>query len=224
MNSKTRVTLLGRLRDGADPLAWDEFFGRYWRLIYGFAQHRGCSDHTAEEIVQEVMLKVFDQRDVFQYDPERGRFRDWLGRLVRNHVAEYRRKPAQRIRAQGDLTEPPSDAAGPDEAWEKAFEESLLMALLEVVRREANPRDYLAFELFTLQELSGAEVARITGLTRNAVYKARKRVLQRLKTLSGSYPSDGQLGNRVKQALRSQPGPVVERSLTTRIEMTARSR
>ena len=83
MSSTTRPTLLKRLGDGADPLAWDEFFDRYWRLIYAFARRRGCSDHTAEEVVQEVMLAVFQQQDVFSYDPARGRFRDWLGAVVR---------------------------------------------------------------------------------------------------------------------------------------------
>ena len=77
MTSCTRATLLERIGDGADALAWDEFFARYWPTIYGFARHRGCAEHTAEEIVQDVMLKVFQQRDVYQYDPARGRFRDW---------------------------------------------------------------------------------------------------------------------------------------------------
>jgi RNA polymerase sigma factor (sigma-70 family) len=229
MSNDTRATLLERLRVGGDPLAWDEFFARYWRLIYAFARHRGCSEHTAEEIVQDVMLKVFEQRDVFQYDPRRGRFRDWLGALVRNKVAEHRRRPSERIRAVGGQSpaapiESESGDAGPDAAWEAAFEQALLTILLDVVRREVNPRDYLAFELFALHELPGSEVARITGLTRNAVYKARKRVFRRLKDLSGTYPQDGQLGLRIKQALRRLPGAAVERSLTTQVQRTMRSR
>ena len=99
MVSSTRATLLERLRDGANVLAWDEFFSRYWPTIYSFARYRGCSEHTAEEIVQDVMLKVFQQRDVYQYDPARGRFRDWLGTVVRNQVAEHRRRPGNRLRA-----------------------------------------------------------------------------------------------------------------------------
>ena len=224
MNSSTRATLLDQLRDGTDPLAWDEFFGRYWPLIYTYARGRGCSNHTAEEVVQDVMLKLFEQRDIFRYDPVRGRFRDWLGRVVRNQVAEYRRRPSQRIRPRGgdafaDTVEPQIDDA-PDETWEAAFEMALLTALLDVVRRETNPRDYLAFELTSLGELPAAEVARITGLTRNMVYKARRRIVRRLRQLGGSYPDDGQLNEQVQRAMRLRPDPAAERSLTTRIEKT----
>jgi RNA polymerase sigma factor (sigma-70 family) len=229
MVSDTRTTLLERLRDGANALAWDEFFSCYWPTIYGFARHRGCSEHTAEEIVQEVMLKVFQQRDVYQYDPTRGRFRDWLGAVVRNNVAEHRRRPANRIQGRGgdshvgrlDAADDHDDAAA---AWEVAFENSLLLALLDAVRRETNPRTYLAFELVGLEGLSGRDVARLTGLSRNAVYKAHKRVLERLVELGAPYRQDGQLIGQIKEALQQRASPAVQRSLTARIQKTMRSR
>ncbi|MFH1922892.1 MAG: sigma-70 family RNA polymerase sigma factor [Planctomycetota bacterium] len=229
MNHETRATLLERLRDGADALVWDEFFERYWRLIYAAARARACSEHTAEEIVQDVMLAVFEKRNVFRYDPARGRFRDWLCGLVRNKVAEFRRRPAERARALGGdsdvgVLEVEADDAAPDETWQTAFEEALLVVLLDMVRREVNPRTYQAFELFALYDMPGKEVARITGLSRNAVYQARKTVFQRLEQLGASYRKDGQLGRRVKQAVQSLPGPIVERSLTGRIAKTMRSR
>ncbi len=226
---KTRATLLERLRDASDPLAWDEFFRRYGRLIYALAKRRGCSDHTAEEIVQDVMLRVFEQKDLFQYDPARGRFRDWLGTLVRHRVADCRRRPSERVRARGGdadftLGEPEADDAPPDALCEAAFEEALLLVLLDVVRREMNPQAYLAFELFTLHDLPGAKVARYTGLSRNGVYQAHKRAVRRLRQLGAAYRKEGQLGERLKRALRSRPGPAAERSLDTRIGQTMRSR
>ncbi len=228
MNSNTQATLLRRLRDGADPLAWDQFFERYWPMIYALARHRGCSDHTAEEIVQDVMLKVFEQRDVFQYDPERGRFRDWLATVVRNKVAEYRRRPSQQIRGRGGdsdvgLMQRKADAE-PDARWEAVFEQSLLLALLDVVRRETSAEAYLAFELFALRELPWATVARATGLSRHAIYRARKRILNRLRQLAGTYADNGQLQQCVKQALRLRPSAAIERLLTMRAEQTMRSR
>jgi len=225
MTATTRVTLLERLRDGADALAWDEFFGRYWPMIHGFARRRGCSEHTAEEIVQDVMLKVFERRDVYQYDPSRGRFRDWLGTVVRNKIFEYRRCPANRLHGRGgDSDGEPLDAmAGPDASdadWEAAFESSLLLTLLDAVRRETNARTYLAFELLAIHNISGDEAARITGLTRNAVYKASKRVFSRLIELGAPYRDEGRLADVVKQAMEDRPSLATERSLTMRIQQT----
>ena len=142
MESKTSVTLLERLRDGSDDVAWQEFFQRYGMLVYASARRRGCSDHTAEEIVQDVMLSVFEHRDLFDYDSRRGRFRDWLGTVVRNTVVSHRRRPSQRIRVQGGRSdvrwnEPEDGGDEPDALWETAFEQTLLLALL----RRDSPRD-----------------------------------------------------------------------------------
>jgi RNA polymerase sigma factor (sigma-70 family) len=229
MSHITRVTLLERLRDGSDPLAWDEFFAQYWRLIYSAAQARGCSPHTAEEVVQDVLLAVFEHRDVFRYDPAKGRFRDWLCAVVRSKVAEIRRRPADRIRGVGgdgpaEIADIEADDGLADEAWETAFEQSLLVVLLDTIRRRMNPRTYQAFELFTLGKLSGAEVARVTGLTRNAVYQARKTVLKRLGELGQTYRDNGRLPEQIKRALESSPDAQVERSLTRRITQSMQSR
>lgn len=227
--SKTRATLLQRIRDGSDPIAWEEFFARYWRLVFFFARGRGCSQHTAEEIVQDVMTSVFQNRDVFRYDPAQGRFRDWLATVVRNQVALHRRAPAQRIRARGgDLEDenstPPDDAGmAPDELWEAAFEETLLAALLDVVRRQVEPRTFQAFELTALGELSAAEVAAVTGLSRNAVYQARRAVLKRLTELGSTYRHHGRLDKTIKRALEQQPDASVQRSITGRVTATMRS-
>jgi len=223
VKNSTHATLLERLRDGADALAWDDFCRRYGRLIFMVARQRGCAEHTAEEIVQEVLLAVFQQREVFRYDPARGRFRDWLARVVRNQVARHRRGPAERVRAAGgedEALDPAADLTPADAAWEAAFEETLLLALLEVVRSEVTPETYQAFELLTLGELPGAEVAALTGLSRNAVYLARQRVQARLRELGASYREAGQLDERLQAALRTRPNPAVVRALTSRLEQS----
>jgi RNA polymerase sigma factor (sigma-70 family) len=219
-DSQTRATLLERVQNGADRIAWDAFFARYWPLVFTAARRRGCSEHTAEEIVQEVMLAVFEKKAVFCYDPARGRFRDWLGAVVRNKVAERRRKPGDQARARGGDGQNPEPAAsdgGPDAAWEAAFEQATLAFLLDVIRRETSPRAYQAFELFTLGRLSGAEVARITGLSRNAVYQAQKKVLRRLRELGATYRDHGPPDDCLRAAIESRPSAAVERSMRTRL-------
>jgi RNA polymerase sigma factor (sigma-70 family) len=222
MTHKTRPSLLERLRDAADVMAWNDFFTCYWPVVFSYARHRGCSEHTAEEIVQEVMLKVFEQRDVFRYDPAQGRFRNWLHRIVNNQVAERRRRPSERVRALGgDSSDAPAERAaeepGPDAAWDASFDRAVLAALVQVVQRQTNPRDFVAFELTALQDRAPADVARLLGISRNMVYKARREVLQRLRELAGHYADEGCLTAQVREALESLPDG---RSLSGRITKT----
>jgi RNA polymerase sigma-70 factor (ECF subfamily) len=223
-DTHTRTSLLERIQDGADPMAWDDFFHRYWPFVFSIARQRGCTQHTAEEIVQEVMLAVFERKAVFCHDPSRGRFRDWLGGVVRNTVRARRRAPAQRCRAQGgsgnEFPEIETSGDAPDAMWKAAFEQAMLMFLLDMVRSEVHPRTYQAFEAFALGGCSGAEAARLTGLTRNAVYQARKNVLRRLRELGAVYGQQGPPDEMIRAAIRSRPSAVVERSLATRIGQT----
>lgn len=230
MSSTTSITLLNELRDGSAPMAWEEFFERYWRSIYAWARRRGCSEQTSEDIVQDVMLSVFHSRDIFQYDETRGRFRDWLSAVVRNAIALRRRRPDGRIRPSGGdddgLLDAHTDEAteAPDAVWETTFDRSMLAAMLEVVRLETPARVYLAFELTTLSGLSGKAAARATGLTRAAVYHAKAAVLKRLKQLGAPYATRGQLAEQVRLALEEEPAPAVQRKLSVRTMATMRSR
>ena len=229
MDSNTRPTLLESLREGTDPQAWEEFFGRYWPLIYSYAKHGGCSDNTAEDVVQDVLATVFQQQGVFRYDPARGRFRSWLGTIVRNKIAEHRRRPNQQVRPRGGdshatVAWEAADGDSPEEAWETAFEKNLLVALLDVLQSEMAPQRFQAFELFVFSDLSAAEVAKITGLTRHGVYNALRAAFARLQQLGQPYRERGELANRLKDAIDSSPDATVERTLTFRIQESLRSR
>lgn len=217
-----------RLRDGSDPMAWEEFFNRYWRLIFAFARRLGCSEHTSEEVVQDVMLAMFKQREVFQYDRQKGCFRNWLCTVVRNLVEKHRGRAAERVRATGgdflaEVLDAEATGDQPDAAMEEAFEKAMLVVLLNLVRHEVTPQTFQAFELTAVQGISGAQAAEITGLRRDAVYAARCRVLARLRELGAPYRDEGQLAEQVKQAWSSLPDAAAEASLATRVRETMQS-
>jgi RNA polymerase sigma-70 factor, ECF subfamily len=223
-STHTRLSLLERIEQGADPVAWDDFFRRYWPFLFSIAKQRGCSQHTAEEIVQDVMLAIFERKALFCHDPALGRFRDWLGGVVRNKVIQRRRAPAERCRSQGNngcnWMETAAAVDPPDAQWQAAFDRAMLAFLLDAVRSEVHPRTYQAFEAVALGECSGDEAAKLTGLTRNAVYQARKNVLRRLRELGAKFAHQGPPDDMIQAALQSRPGALVERSLATRIEGT----
>lgn len=228
MDPQTQPGLLERLADADDALAWREFFDRYWRGMFLFARGQGCSDNTAEEVVQQAVCSVFEQRQVFRYDPSRGRFRNWLFTIVRQKLALHRRSEARQHKDSPDA--PPGDDArqtdeDPQQAWDRAFECTLLQAVLDVVRQEVRPETYQAFELVCLHGMDAARAAEMTSLSRNAVYQAHKRVMARLRELAGSYAADGALDERVRRALEAYPPPSVCRTMATRVEASlSRSR
>jgi RNA polymerase sigma factor (sigma-70 family) len=223
----TRWSLLERLREGTDPVVWDDFFHRYWPFVFSIARQCGCTQHTAEEIVQEVVLAIFEKKAVFCHDPSRGRFRDWLGGVVRNKVIVHRRAPAERCRAcggSGELPEHEARDGAPDGRWAAAFDQAMLAFLLDIVRAEVHPRAYQAFEAVSIGGCSGAEAARLTGMTRNAVYQARKKILRRLRELGAKYGEQGPPDEMIGATLRSRPSAMVERSLMTRTVERGQSR
>ena len=94
----------------------------------------------------------------------------------------------------------------PDAQLDAAFDQAMLAFLLDVVRGEVRPRTYQAFEAFVLGGCSAAEAARLTGLTPNAVYQARKNILRRLRELGAALRS--QWAHRRNSASgRSAPAP-----------------
>lgn len=231
MSSDTSLTLIQRIRTGNLPLAWEEFYQCYWRLIFLSARQRGCSEHTAEEVVQEVMLAIYRTRDVLRFDPARGRFRDWLFGIVRNTIAKRRRRPEDRIAARGGeesvaLLENQAEEswAQTDAQWENSFELSVLGAMLDVVRREVSPRVYQAFELTTLHELPAAEVALLTGQTRSAVYQAKSRVLGQLRQLGLSYKTRGELSRSLRRLVDTEPPASLQQRLSQQTQLTMISR
>ena len=68
----TRVTLLTRLKDGADADAWREFVHLYGPVVYGFARKRGLQDADAADLMQEVLRSVARNAEQDGVRPEAG--------------------------------------------------------------------------------------------------------------------------------------------------------
>jgi len=76
----TNPSLLLRLRDVHDHQAWALFVEVYGPLIISYCQRKNLQDYDAADVSQEVLKTLCKTLRVFEYQPDRGRFRNWLGK------------------------------------------------------------------------------------------------------------------------------------------------
>ena len=190
----TRRTLLSRLKNADDHAGWQEFFDRYWKLIYGVALKAGLNDAEAQDAVQETVIEVSKHIGGFKYDPAKCSFKTWLLLITRQRIG---RQFARRTNSQSLLTsaataeagtrtatlERVSDPAVPDleAVWDAEWEKHLLAAATERVKRQVKAEHFQMFDLYVLQHWPVSDVARVLGVSMGQVYLAKHRVSALLK-------------------------------------------
>lgn len=89
----TRPTLLYRITRERDEKTWDDFVSYYRDFIYLICCKMNLSHHDANDIVQQVLVKLWKKFPDFEYD-ESKRFRSWLCRIIQNTSVDFFRKVA----------------------------------------------------------------------------------------------------------------------------------
>src|SRR3974390_767000 len=74
----TRASLLNRLKDPGDGLAWNEFYLTYRDLIFSVARKSGLTELEASEVVQDTLISGSKKIPGFTYDPSKDSFKGWL--------------------------------------------------------------------------------------------------------------------------------------------------
>lgn len=179
----TNGSLLSALRRG-DEVSWTEFYNTYRPLILLRGGDLRLNSTEKEELVQLVMLAFFKTSGTFHYDKSRGRFRDYLKRIIQNRACDLMRK-----RHDGEisvekipLTVEKLFAEGEDR-WEAEWRTHVLNQALEDLRTAVSPLVYQAFSMLALEKMSGREVAEALGISTNAVYVYKHEALKKLKAL-----------------------------------------
>ncbi len=184
-DSGTRVSLLGRLRrDPTNQAIWAEFVDHYGTKIYAWCRRWGLQEADAQDVTQNVLLKLADKMRTFTYDPSRS-FRAWLKTLTHHAWSDYlesRSRPGQgsgdsqiagmlhSVEARDDLLQ----------HLEAEFDRELFEEAMARVRLRVAPRTWEAFRLTALEGLSGAEAAERVPMQIAQVFVAKRRVQKML--------------------------------------------
>ena len=188
----TRRSLVEKLANWEDRKNWQEFFDTYWKLIFSAARKSGLTEAEAQEVVQETIITVAKKVGQLRYDPAVGSFKGWLLHITRWRIADQFRKRqpgAARLRF-GDDTRLTAtldripDAAGAadlEEMWEKEWQENLLAAALQRVKKKVDAKQFQIFDCYVRKEWPAQKVAAELGVSVGQVYLARHRVGALLK-------------------------------------------
>ena len=68
----TQPSLLVRIRDVNDQLAWHRFVEVYAPLLYRYGRRQGLQDADAADLTQEIFRRVVRAMESFDYDRQQG--------------------------------------------------------------------------------------------------------------------------------------------------------
>ena len=151
--------------------AYEELMGRHDRLMFGVCLRLVGSRADAEDIAQDVMLKVFGKLGSFE---GRSSFKTWLVRVTRNACKDWLKKKAiSRQYAESLANEPYEEST-------IEYEENRLIELL----KELSPVDREILTLRFVADLSLAEIADTTELSLSATKMRLYRAIERLQAIA----------------------------------------
>jgi RNA polymerase sigma factor (sigma-70 family) len=146
----TRASLLLRIRDPMDRIAWEEFVRIYAPLLHAYGMHRGLQDADAADLAQEVLRCLMGAVPEFQYDPARGSFRGWLLTITRNELLKMAKRRGRQAVGAGDtevrqLLEQQPDTAEDQDYWDREYQWNLFLWAANRVRLDFRETTWQAF-------------------------------------------------------------------------------
>lgn len=168
------IRLMLRVRDAGDEAAFGELVQRYQHRLVGILQHIVGRADEAEDLAQEVFLRVYRTRA--RYHPQ-AKFSTWLftiaNNLALNALRSRKRKPVVPLPAQesGPLGARPAEqlVAARSPAPTQRLQQQELSAIIGAAMDSLGDRQRMAVMLHKFEEMSYAEIADVMGMSSKAV-------------------------------------------------------
>lgn len=176
----TPVSLLLRLKQPKAECAWQRFVDLYTPLLFYWARQTGLQSPDDADLVQDVFAVLVEKLPEFSYDGQKS-FRGWMRTIMLNRWRDQRRRLAI-VRTQhpgedlADIPEPEAEAC-----WEQEHRRLLVARALQLMKTDFEEKTWRACWECVVADRPVAEVAADLGMTANAIYVAKFRVLRHLR-------------------------------------------
>lgn len=186
MNS-TSISLLNRLQQTDDSVNWNRLVKLYSPLLRQWLRKYDVQASDADDLIQEVLLAVSKDLKSFDHNGRPGAFRTWLRTILAHRLRNFWRSRGRRPQARGDsdidrrldqLEDPASELSA---IWDQQHDKYVAQQLLSMTQSSFEPRTWTAFRRVALEGARPDAVAKELGVSLNAVFIAKSRVLSRLR-------------------------------------------
>jgi RNA polymerase sigma-70 factor, ECF subfamily len=155
-------------------------------VVYRWITRHGLQAHDAADVAQDVFRAVAENITRFAYDSPGDSMRGWLWRITRNKVHDHFRHRQKDFAAAGgtDALQQMQQIADMPQALDESPDEltaELSHRALTLIQNEFEASTWRAFWRTAVDGQLPAATAAELGLTPAAVYKAKSRVLLRLR-------------------------------------------
>jgi RNA polymerase sigma-70 factor (ECF subfamily) len=186
---ETSLSLLDRLRSSPDDADWSRLIEAYSPLLRAWLARSEVQGADADDLVQEVLLVVHRELPAFQHNQRRGAFRNWLRQIVVHRVRNFWRSRGRMIAAGNDsrleeqLRQLEDDGSHLSQIWDREHNLAVARKLLEMIESRFTESTRMVFRRLVLDGADADAVAAETGLSLNAIFTAKSRVLRELRRL-----------------------------------------
>ena len=165
---------------GGDMSAFREIVEQYKRQIYSVSLDFTGNHHDAEDVLQEVLMKVYRSLHKFRGDARLG---TWLHRVTVNTCLDRRRKPSLPVTSSEEipLYEERVAAADPRSNPERSAESTRMQEHIDGALAALTPLERSVFVLRNYSGLPLKEVARVLGKSEGTVKNMLWRALRKLQ-------------------------------------------
>jgi RNA polymerase sigma factor (sigma-70 family) len=184
-NWNTRVTLLQRVKDSDNTEAWEEMVSYYRGFIKVVLLYLNLNENDMDDLEQEILLGLWKSMQEFDFDKQRGKFRTWFGRLIRNKVIDHYRK-VKRLSDKNEIIASEGGARVPlfsepeiENLIQKEWEAYVVEIAMERVAKTFSERAMQAFTM-SMDNIPIETIAEELELKTNSVTKFKNRVKDRL--------------------------------------------
>jgi RNA polymerase sigma-70 factor, ECF subfamily len=180
--TNTSATLLQRLLNQGDDGAWTRLNLLYTPLIRAALSRHLPQPADVDDVAQQVFIVVMQKLPEFRHNGRPGAFRAWLRGICVNRVRMFwRTRPATVPDPEAALRQLEDPESALSRQWDREHDEFVFRQALEMIKGEFKQATWQAFCRVALDSAEPEAVAAELGLTVNAVFIAKSRVLRRLR-------------------------------------------